>query len=167
MGNRGVLVTLADGQTVRIRPISAVDAIRLIHFHERLSDRTIYLRFLGAHPHLTPTEIEYFTHVDHEQREAYVALQGERIVGVGRWDKASDRSAEVAFVVADDFQHLGLGSVLFSVVTETARENGVRQLFAEMLPSNRGMRHLMETLGEVTEKTVQDGLLHMSVRIPD
>lgn len=160
-----VPVTLRDGTSAVIRPISPRDAIRLVQFHERLSDRTQYQRFLVAHPHLTPREIENFTHVDHQRREAFVAIRDDRIIGVARWDQASADSAEVAFVISDEYQHQGLGSVLFSVLIESATSAGISEFFAEMLPNNKGMRRLFEVFGEVTERQVDDGILHMTVLI--
>jgi GNAT superfamily N-acetyltransferase len=148
-----------------LRPIGPGDAIRLVQFHERLSDRTVYFRFFAAHPHLTPSEIERFTHVDHVSREAYVAVLDDRIIGVGRWDAVEDSVAEVAFVIADDYQHQGLGSVLFSLLAEQASAHGITTFFAEMLPQNRGMRRLFEVFGTVTEKSVEDGVLHIAVTL--
>lgn len=162
---RQVPVTLRSGELALLRPIGPADAIRLVQFHERLSDRTIYLRFFAAHPHLTPAEIERFTHVDHVMREAYVAVLEDRIIGVGRWDSAGDSSAEVAFVIADEHQSQGLGSVLFALLAEQAVAHGITSFYAEMLPQNRGMRRLFEVFGTVTERSVANGVMHMSVAL--
>ncbi len=162
---RKIPVTLRSGEQAVLRPIGPGDAIRLVQFHERLSDRTVYFRFFAAHPHLTPEEIERFTHVDHVDREAYVAVLDDRIIGVGRWDRAEDSSAEVAFVISDDYQHQGLGSVLFSLLAEQATSHGISTFFAELLPQNRGMRRLFEVFGTVTEKSVDGGVMHMAVSL--
>lgn len=58
---------------VVFRPMRAEDAPWLNRFHERLSRETTRLRFFNLHPHLTPRELERFTHVDHRDREAIVA----------------------------------------------------------------------------------------------
>lgn len=164
---RRVPVTLRSGESAILRPIGPGDAIRLVQFHERLSDRTVYFRFFAAHPHLTPVEIERFTHVDHVTREAYVAVLDDRIIGVGRWDATGDRLAEVAFVISDEFQSQGLGSVLFSLLAEQAKAHGIEGFYAEMLPQNRGMRRLFEVFGTVTERTVEDGIMHIKVTLDD
>ena len=102
-------VVLADGGTVHIRPIGPEDAASLAAFHEALSPGTVYFRFFTAYPRLSPSQLEHFTHVDHDARVALVAELGERFVGVGRYDREPGTdSAEVAFVVSD--AHQGRGS---------------------------------------------------------
>lgn len=157
--------TLRDGRTVIIRPISRQDADRLVAFHESLSDRTIYQRFFVAHPHLTDKEVERFTHVDHLLREAYVATLNDEIVAVGRLDTIDDKSAEVAFVIRDDFQKMGLGSALFSLLAETARAQGIQTFVAEVLPQNRAMIRLFEVFGTSIKKETEDGIVHIEVSL--
>ena len=57
------------------------------HFHEGLTDETTRLRFFMLHPHLGQSEVARFTHVDHHDREALVALDGHDIIAVGRYDR--------------------------------------------------------------------------------
>ena len=45
-----------------------------------LTNETTRLRFFILHPHLTPDEVERFTHVDHHDREALVALDGPDVI---------------------------------------------------------------------------------------
>ena len=76
-----------------------------------LTNETTRLRFFIPHPHLTPGEVERFTHVDHHEREALVALDGPDLIAVGRFDRLPGTDdAEVAFVVADGWQGQGVGS---------------------------------------------------------
>lgn len=157
--------TLRDGRKVTIRPISRSDADRLVAFHESLSDRTIYQRFFAAHPHLTEKEVERFTQVDHDLREAYVAVLNDEIVAVGRLERIDDASAEVAFVIRDEFQNQGLGSALFSLLAETARKQGVYKFVAEVLPQNRAMIRLFEVFGESFKKDTEDGVTHVEVSL--
>lgn len=157
--------TLRDGRRVLIRPISRNDADRLVKFHESLSDRTIYQRFFSAHPHLSDQEVARFTQVDHLLREAYVATENEDIVAVGRLDTIDSQSAEVAFVIRDDYQRQGLGSALFSLLAETAREQGIRKFVAEVLPQNRAMIRLFEVFGDSVKKETEDGVTHVEISL--
>jgi RimJ/RimL family protein N-acetyltransferase len=157
--------TLRDGRRVIIRPISRNDTDRLVSFHESLSDRTVYQRFFAAHPHLTEKEVERFTHVDHELREAYVAIFNDEIVAVGRLDTIDENSAEVAFVIRDEFQKLGLGSALFSLLAETARTKGIRKFVAQVLPQNRAMIRLFEVFGDSIKKETEDGVTNIEVSL--
>lgn len=132
---------------VRIRPIEPGDGPALRRFHDGLSERTVYLRFFAVHPHLTDAEVDHFTVVDHALREALVALDGEDIVAVGRFDRLEGDRAEVAFVVADAWQGRGLGRRLLSELVARARTLGIRTLDAEVLASNARMMALFEHCG--------------------
>ena len=81
-------VVSSDGALrFRLRPIRPDDGQRLVSFHDHLSDRSCYLRFFSLHPHLSPDEVERFTHVDYEDRLALVAVLDDSIIGVGRYDR--------------------------------------------------------------------------------
>ena len=99
--------------TVVSIPIRSDDDQRLVHFHDHVSDRSCYLRFFSLGPHLSSNEVERFTRVDDENRLALVAELDDRLIGVARYDRHPESNvAEVAFVVADDYQHHGIGSFL-------------------------------------------------------
>ncbi len=134
-------VVSSDGALrLRLRPIRSDDGQRLVAFHDHLSDRSCFLRFFSLHPHLSLKEVERFTHVDYENRLALVALLDDRIIGVGRYDgrRGSD-VAEVAFVVADECQHHGIGSLLLDELASAARERGICTFVAETLHENHPM----------------------------
>lgn len=148
---------LRDGTAVLLRPIVPADRAGLDAFHEGLSSRTVYLRFFAAHPHLTESDLDYFTQVDHRRRVALVALVGERLVGVGRFDVVDDASAEVAFVVTDGMQGLGLGGLLLARLAVIARSLGIERFVAEVLPANRSMLETFRHSGfPVSERVVED-----------
>ena len=115
-------VRMLDGSTARIRPISPSDGDALVRFHDGLTNDTTRMRFFSLHPHLTPGEVERFTHVDHHDREALVALDGPDIIAVGRFDRLPGTDdAEVAFVVADGWQGEGVGTHLLEELAQRAR----------------------------------------------
>lgn len=149
--------TLRDGTTVMLRPISQTDREALHQFHEGLSSRTVYLRFFSAHPHLSDSDLDYFTQVDHRDRVALVAEVSGEIVGVGRFDRLDSDRAEVAFVVTDRMQGFGLGGLLLSRLVEMARSLGVTTFVAEVLPGNMRMLGAFRHSGlPVTERVVED-----------
>jgi GNAT superfamily N-acetyltransferase len=154
-------VVLRDGSAVRLRPMAAEDAPGLVRFHEALSSETVYLRFFSVHPHLSGPEVHRFTHVDHRDREAIVAIAGDEIVAVARFDRLPDRDeAEVAFVVADRWQGLGLGSALLARLADMARAAGVTRFSAETLPHNRRMLAVFRRSGLPMRTTLEDGVVH-------
>jgi len=141
-------VVLVDGGTMHVRPIGPADADRLVAFHEGLSPQTVYLRFFSAKPRLSTDQVEHFTHVDHHDRVALVAELGDRLIGVARYDRlAGTDSAEVAFVVTDEHQGRGIGTVLLEHLASAARECGITRFVAQTMPGNRHMLDVFRTAG--------------------
>ena len=159
-------VVLRDGATVGIRSIEPGDRTNLARFHEALSVETIRKRFLGTHPHLGDEELERFVTVDHENREALIALDGDDIVGVGRYERfPGSRDAEVAFVVADDRQRGGLAPILLRILATRAREVGIEHFVAETLASNRPMIQVFMHSGMPTTTSASSGILTLSMSL--
>ncbi|MDT7592562.1 MAG: hypothetical protein QOH45_2093, partial [Pseudonocardiales bacterium] len=133
-------VVASDGGVVHLRPIRPTDADALVEFHAQLSPRTRYLRYFGAYPRIPPRDLVRFTVVDHHDQVAFVGLLGSEIVAVGRYVRLDESlSAEVAFVVRDDHQGRGLGSILLEHLAAAARESGLRRFEAEVLAENHQM----------------------------
>jgi len=144
----GRTVTLADGSELALRPIGEQDLDALIRFHEHLSPESVHNRFFGLHPHLSVRESRAFVTVDGRQRMAFILVDRGRIVAVGRYEGLEDQeSAEVAFVVADDLQRHGLGTVLLRVLAEYARGAGYQRFVAQVLSSNTAMREVFAGSG--------------------
>jgi GNAT superfamily N-acetyltransferase len=159
-------VVLSDGGTVHIRPITPDDADRIVAFHGRLSDRTRYFRYFGPYPRMPKRDVERFTHVDYVNRVALVALLGDDIVAVGRYDRLGEQSsAEVAFVVQDDHQGRGLGSILLEHLAAAARERGLRRFVAEVLAENATMVRVFRDAGYQVSRAFEEGVVHLEFDI--
>ena len=128
------------GFAYRLRPIRPDDAERLPAFHATLSVRSTYLRYFRVHPELSADELDRFTHVDYRDRLALVAERDGVLLAVGRYDRTqATGEAEVAFVVADAYQHHGIGTLLLDELARAARDRGITMFVAETLAENRGM----------------------------
>jgi RimJ/RimL family protein N-acetyltransferase len=155
---------LRDGSSVAIRTMGADDEERLLRFHHRLSRETIRRRFFAIHPELSPAELYRFTHVDHLDREAIIALADDEIVAVARFDRIGrGASAEVAFVVADDWQGRGLVTVLLTRLARRAGQVGIEQFVAETLPENRAMLTVFRHAGLPTTERFERGVVHVTI----
>ncbi len=160
-----VVEHLRDGSTVLFRPIRPDDGEALVEFHDGLSPRSVYRRFFFVHPHLSVTEVERFTHVDYTDRMAFAVIQAGRIVAVGRYERAPGTDeAEVAFVVTDDHQHLGIGTLLLDHLADAARGQGIGCFTAQTLSENREMIAVFLSSGFPVTTTSDGGTV--TVRFP-
>jgi acyl-CoA synthetase (NDP forming)/RimJ/RimL family protein N-acetyltransferase len=155
-------VVLLDGRAAHLRPIRPDDADALVDFYDnRVSNESKYLRFFAPYPHLSDRDVEYFTHVDHVQRVAFVVTVGEAIIGIGRYDAMSKDEAEVAFLISDAHQGRGLGQLLLEHLAQAGRENGLKKFVAEVLPENGRMVQVFRDAGYQVRTGIEEGVLHL------
>ena len=143
-------LALADGTRVLVREIRPEDATALQRLVDRLSERSVRLGFFGPMVELSDENARHFAEVDGMKRYALVALDPEdegEIVAVVRYDREKDTDgAEYAALVEDRFQGRGLGLSLTRALIDAARERGVSNFDALVLPENRGMIRLLRDL---------------------
>ncbi|SUA46513.1 Uncharacterized conserved protein [Nocardia africana] len=162
-------VLAADGGVVRLRPITPADAEPMQAFHAALSDRTRYLRYFGPYPRMTPKDLYRTTHVDYHNRVGLVIELGSVIIAVGRYELLTDRegprAAEVAFVVADEHQGRGLGSILLEHLAGAAAENDIETFVAEVLAENHTMVTVFREAGYQVQRSRDGSVLHLEFAI--
>ena len=149
--------TMNDGNQVTIRPIRPEDEPLIAKFHETLSDRSVYLRYfcsLSLSRRVAHERLLRICFGDYDREMALVAehtdpANGERrILGVGRMNKLHGRNeAEVAALVSDRYQKMGLGHELLRRVVQIARDEKLSLVSAEMLPDNVAMQAVFRRLG--------------------
>ena len=149
-----MLLTLLDGTTVFVRPIAPEDKPLLAEGLRQMSPETAFRRFLTPKVSFSAAELRYLTEVDQRDHIAYVALQGETLVAVARAVRTDAHTADLAIVVGDPWQRLGLGRQLVALVTERAREQGVTQIAGTMLAGNAAALKLMRGFGTHVDRDV-------------
>ena len=147
-------VQLCDGASVLIRPIRPEDRGRLRKGFDRLSEHSRYLRFQAPLSTLSDKQLSYLTEVDHHDHEALLALDGDEIVGVARFVRVTNRVAECAIVVADEWQGRGVATALLERLVERAGEEGVERFTALVLAENAEAVRLLERLGDTEQRRV-------------
>lgn len=158
-------VVLADGGTVHLRPITTDDAAALVALHARLSERTLYLRFFGPYPTMPDRDVQRFVTVDYDARVALVATLGDDLIAVARYERLADGSAEVAFIVQDDQQGRGVGSILLEHLAAAARERGITRFVAEVLAENGQMVRVFREAGYQVRREFDGATLHLEFDI--
>jgi len=165
--------TLKNGATVRVRSIRSDDKNRLSEAFRNLEAESIYTRFFHQKKTLTDEELKAATEVDFENVVALVVTTGsgenEVIIGGGRYaafeTAGKRRSAEVAFTVEEDYQGQGIASRLLRHLARIAREKGVSQFEAEVLPENKAMIGVFERSGLPIRKQFEGGALHVTLSL--
>jgi GNAT superfamily N-acetyltransferase len=155
-----------DGLSFQVRPIRPDDAGRLVEFHRRLSPHSVYLRFFTFHPTLSAVEVARFTTVDYVDRLALVAAEGDRLIAVGRFDRfPGSTEAEVAFIVADEFQHHGIGALLLDELVKAARDRGIDTFTAQTLAENKPMLDVFRHAGFPVTSRIEFGTVNVQFPI--
>ena len=161
---------LRDGEEILVRPIRPDDREELAEGMRRLSPESRYRRFFTPTSELSAAELSYLTDVDHHDHEALVALEPDsgHGIGVARFVRSAGDAelAEVAVAVADSWHNRGVATALLDRLTQRAREEGVRRFSAEVLADNRPMLELIDELGDVTLRHLDDGAVEVEVELP-
>jgi RimJ/RimL family protein N-acetyltransferase len=137
---------------VLVRPIRADDKAMLTDGLQQLSEESVRRRFLTAKRSFSRSELRYLTEVDGRDHVALVAeYPGEpvrRLIAVARFVRLHDDpgAAEVAIVVADNWQRRGVGSLLSERLAEEARRLGIERFTATMAADNKAAHRLMAKL---------------------
>jgi GNAT superfamily N-acetyltransferase len=159
-------IVVPTGVALRLRPIRRDDAERLVDFHSRLSPVSIYRRYFSLHPSLAEEEVSHLTQVDYVNRLALVVEVGSHIVAIGRYERLpSTTTGEVAFVVRDDFQHLGLGHLLLDQLAQAGWVRGITHFSAVTLVDNGAMIALFQHSGFPVTTSRRDEELTVSFPI--
>ena len=149
--------TAKNGMPITFRPIRPEDEPLMIKFHESLSDRSVYLRYLQ--PMLLSKRVAHerlarICFVDYDRELAMVAegtdpKTGERVIMVaGRLSRLHEaEDARVTVLVNDAYQGMGLGKELLRQLLQMGRNEKIRRVNAVFTPDNAVMRHLCEEFG--------------------
>ena len=147
-----LLWQLKDGREVLLRPIKPEDEPLWLEMFQSFSDESIRYRFFQTLKD-TPHEVRVrYCNVDYDREIAIVPELTEknrkRILGVSRISIEPDgKSGELAFIVGDQWQGLGLGTKLVDYTLEIAKEMGIETVYAIMLPDNNRALNLMKKMG--------------------
>lgn len=149
-----VEVMRVDDTELVIRPITLGDVERLARLFGRLSPSSVHFRFFSPISRPPRAALLRLADVDHGRRDALVALDGDEIVAVARYDGLiGSRRAEIALTVEDAWQHRGIGKRLAKRLAVLASERGYDTFMATMLPDNRAALGLVRKL--VPDATVR------------
>src|SRR4029077_9177832 len=135
---------LRDGRPIEIRAVRPDDKDDMLAAIGSTSTESRRRRFFVVKRGFSEKEIDFFVRIDFRDHVALIALADEHgrptIVGGGRYVVVEPGSAEVAFIVIDGYQGQGIGSHLMRHLAGIARDAGLTELIAEVLPEDTGIR---------------------------
>jgi len=154
---------LRDGRAFEVRALKPNDEAEFMAAVGRIGAQSLYRRFMGAKRDFSDKERAFFLNIDFVNHVALVATVKESahasIVAGGRYIVEKPGSAEVAFAVVDDYQGQGIGAVLLRHLATIARQAGLKEFTAEVLPDNTPMLKVFERSGlKVSTKRSADGV---------
>ena len=151
-------VILSDGSTARVRPLTADDAKAVSELHSRLSAESVRLRYFGPHPELSEDELTRLVAQGGQQHLALAAERSGQLVGLAQYDRLPGSDvAEVAFVVDDPYQGLGIGTLLLEYLASEGRRFGLKRFRAEVLLENTQMTKVFRDAGFTESSKLEAG----------
>ncbi len=154
----GEVVELTDGSSVTIRPIELADAYRVRRMFDRLSPETVYHRFFAPVPPPRAETLIHLAGVDHDRREALVAVHGGEVVGVAQYEEPNrDREVEVAVAVEDAWQDRGLGTALLRRLARIGARRGLQAFTAIVMGENSAAVRFLKRLSADTTVRLEQG----------
>ena len=162
---------LRDGRTVILRPIKPEDEPLWLEMFQNFSEESIRNRFfqiIKDTPH--ETRIRY-TNIDYDREIAIVPELTEdgrrKILGVARVSiEPNGKAGEIAFIVADPWQGLGLGTKMVDYVLEICKDMKLETIYAIMLPDNYRAITLMRKMG-FTITYIEDGTVKGTLNLKE
>jgi acetyltransferase len=162
---------LRDGRTVLLRPIKPEDEPLWMEMFQNFSEESIRFRFfqiIKDTPH--ETRVRY-CNIDYDREIAIVPELTEdgskKILGVARVSIEPNRKAgEIAFIVADPWQGLGLGTKVVDYALEICRDMKLESIYAIMLPDNHRAINLVKKMG-FTITYMEDGTVRGTLNLKE
>jgi acetyltransferase len=148
---------MKDGTEATVRPIRPEDEPLVAHFHETLSERSVYFRYfhmINLERRVAHERLTRICFIDYDREMALVIerknpTSGVReILGIGRLTGLREAAGpEFAVVVSDQFQRLGLGTELLRRLVEVGRGEGATRVTGYIVPENVAMQSVSKRLG--------------------
>jgi acyl-CoA hydrolase/RimJ/RimL family protein N-acetyltransferase len=135
---------LNDGTELVFRPVKPTDEAALSEMLYSLSPtslRTRYMTHTMTFPH---KDVQQLANIDYINNLAIVGtvpgVSGEEIVAIAQYFlDPKTKSAEIAFIVQDEWQQKGMGTLLLQYLCRIAKQRGIKSIYAKVLPTNKAM----------------------------
>ncbi len=164
--------TTWSGLNILLRPVKIGDEPLMKDFFYGLSNDSMYRRFMSVRMDMPHERLQEFGIVDYANSMMILAIvEGDRketIAAIGQYEMDKKmHTAEVALVVKDEYQNMGVGHDMLSYLTRLARRQGLLGFTADVLVENKPMLDLFKNMGFDMEKRSDEGVYEMRMMFRD
>jgi len=161
-------IEFRGGIEIRFRPIKPADEEEMRRLFYRFSDESVYYRYFSPLKAMPHTRMQTYVNLDWSNTMSIVGVAGkpgqETIVAAARYlVEPEGQWAEIAFVVDETYQRIGISTYLFKLLTRLAKEQGIKGFWADVLVSNTAMMKVFNKSGLPVHKEMESGAYHVAI----
>ncbi len=142
--------TFKNGLEVRFRAIKPSDEEEMRRLFYRFSDEAVYYRYFSSIKAMPHNKMQKYVNVDYRKVMSIVGVVGEagqgQIIAEARFvkDNGNPPFADVAFVVDETYQGVGIATFMYQMLQRLAKDRGIHGFTADVLSSNTSMMKVFE-----------------------
>ncbi|MBF0119468.1 MAG: GNAT family N-acetyltransferase [Desulfobacterales bacterium] len=154
--------------SLRFRAIKPSDEEEMRRLFYRFSDEAVYYRYFTPIKAMPHSKMQAYVNIDYNRVMSVVALRGEpgqaKIIAEARYVKDYQRNyADVAFIVDEEYQGIGVASFMYQMLTKLAKERGIQGFTADVLASNKGMMKVFEKGAYTFNAKIEHGVYEIVI----
>ncbi len=157
---------------VRFRAIKPSDEEGMRRLFYRCSDECVYTRYFSPIKTMPHSRMQEYVNVDYSNTLSIVGLIGEpgqgKIIAEARFVRQNNNSyADIAFIVDENHQNLGIAGFMYKTLVRLARERGIKGFTADVLASNKAMLKVFEKGGHIVNFRFEEGVYSLKIPFED
>jgi len=160
--------TLKNGISVVFRAIKPSDEEEMRRLFYRFSEEAVYYRYFSTVKTMPHSRMQEYVNVDFSQIMSIVGIieehGHEHIIAEARYIKnRQNLFAEVAFIVDEKYQRLGIATYMYQMLIRLAKEDGLLGFTADVLYSNIEMMKVFAKGGLKISASLENGLYEITI----
>jgi len=160
--------TFKNDVSVRFRPIRPSDEDEMRRLFYRFSDESVYYRYFTPLKTMPHSRMQEYVNVNYRNTMSIVGLVGDvgkgHIIAEARYVKdPKSLYGDVAFVVDEAYQGLGIATYLYNMLIRIAKQRGLIGFTADVLPGNKEMMRVFEKGEAEVKATLEYGVYHLII----
>lgn len=155
-----------NGLEVLFRPIKPSDEDMMRRLFYQFSDESKYLRYFARVSTMPHREMQKYVSIDYDKIFSIVGVvrndRMERIIAEARYAYYEyEKAYELAFIVDEEYQGRGIATFMLDYLFKIARERGIKDIIANVLPQNDKMLRVFEKGSVKPKSTFADGVVEL------